>query len=169
MTNFDAHRAGTRSVLRLVHGGIAVACAGVVSVALSTGAAADTVSPVKVTVTLTPTLLVSKDAAGNLVTLGTVYGNSGTAASTDSGSSGALWVLIGVIFLIVAGTLVWTLLSQNRRRTGLASVSRSAGVAGESALGSAEAGADDDDPTAEPAHGSTDDPGAGDPLRRLSR
>jgi hypothetical protein len=72
-----------------------------------------------VTVTVTPTILVSEGPNGELVTVGTVTpGMPGatpavgtTAATTESGSSGLLvWIVVGLALVLAAGGAYWWLL-----------------------------------------------------------
>ena len=69
-----------------------------------------------VTVTVTPTILVSEAPNGELVTVGTVTPGippavSTPAATTESGSSGPLvWIVVGLALVLAAGGAYWWIL-----------------------------------------------------------
>jgi len=63
------------------------------------------------TVTVTPTILVSKNANGELVTVGTVKPGAKPAATPGARSGGVLaWIVVGLALLLVAGGAYWWLI-----------------------------------------------------------
>lgn len=97
-----------------------------VASAAPTARAMDPAAGAGVTVTVTPTILVSEDENGELVTVGTVTPGAEpaattpgattpaattTAATTEAGSSGFLvWIVVGLALALAAGGAYWWLL-----------------------------------------------------------
>jgi hypothetical protein len=93
-----------------VVGVVLMLSASVASAAPTAGAMAPTASP-RVTVTVTPTILVSENANGELVTVGTVTPSAVPAATTGASSGGFLvWILVGLALVLTAGAAYWWLL-----------------------------------------------------------
>lgn len=64
-----------------------------------------------VTVTVTPTILVSKDANGKLITVGTVTPGAEPAPTAEVGSAGSLvWIFLGLALVLAAAAGYWWLL-----------------------------------------------------------
>ena len=60
------------------------------------------------TVTVTPTILVSRNANGELVTVGTVMPGAKPAATPGASSGGVLaWIVVGLALLLAAGGAYW--------------------------------------------------------------
>ena len=113
----------TWSALMAVVGVVLMLGASVASAA-PTAKAMDPSAIAGVTVTVTPTILVSVDPNGELVTVGTITpGMPGTtpaattpavstpAATAEAGSSGLLvWIVVGLALALAAGGAYWWLL-----------------------------------------------------------
>lgn len=134
-----------------------------------TAFAEDPTGPARVTVTVTPTIMVSRNEAGEVITVGTIYPAPGGLPATAGGVGIGTWALIGVVFLLLVALLVWMLLSQNKRRAAAAqTASRRADVADTDAPPSrAERAASD--PDGDDHDPRDDDPGDGAPGRRVAR
>ena len=113
------------SALVAVVGVVVLTLGASVASAAPTGRAMDPSAIAVVTITVTPTILVSEDPNGELVTLGTITpGMPGTtpalstpAATTESGSSGPLvWIVVVLALVLAAAGAYWWLLF--RRSTG---------------------------------------------------
>lgn len=109
----------TWSALMAVVGVVALMLGASVVSAAPTAEAMNPSAIAGVTVTVTPTILVSEDPNGELVTVGTVVpGMPGTApavstpaATTESGTSGILvWIVAGLALVLAAGGAYWWLL-----------------------------------------------------------
>lgn len=98
------------SALMAVVGVVLVLGASVGSAAPTARAVAPTASA-RVTVTVTPTILVSENPNGELVTVGTVTPSAEPAATTGPSSGGSLvWILVGLALVLAAGAAYWWLL-----------------------------------------------------------
>lgn len=76
-----------------------------------TARAMDSAASARVTVTVTPTILVSKNANGELVTVGTVTPSAKPAATTGASSGSSLaWIVVGLALALAAGAAYWWLL-----------------------------------------------------------
>lgn len=109
----------TWSALMAVAGVVVLMLGASVVSAAPTAKAMDPSAITGVTVTVTPTILVSEGPNGELVTVGTITpGMPGTtpavstpAATTESGSSGLLvWIVVGLALVLAAGGAYWWLL-----------------------------------------------------------
>jgi hypothetical protein len=105
----------TWSALVAVVGVVLMLGASVASAA-PTAQAMDPSAIAGVTVTVTPTILVSEGPDGELITVGTVTPGiapavSTPAATTESGSSGLLaWIVVGMALVLAAGGAYWWVL-----------------------------------------------------------
>lgn len=108
----------TWSALMAVVGVVVLMLGGSVVTAAPTAKAMNP-SATGVTITVTPTILVSEGPDGELVTVGTVVpGMPGTApalstpaATTESGSSGPLvWIVAGLALVLAAAAAYWWVL-----------------------------------------------------------
>ncbi len=100
--------------------------ASVASAAPTARAMDDPTPSARVTVTVTPTILVSKNANGELITVGTVTPGAKPAATTEASSGGSLgWIFVGLVLVVAAGAAYWWLLRRRstphigRRRAGV--------------------------------------------------
>ncbi|MCA1782288.1 MAG: hypothetical protein ABR500_10335 [Dermatophilaceae bacterium] len=106
------------SALMAVVGVVLMLGASVASAA-PTARAMDPTPSARVTITVTPTILVSEDANGELVTVGTIMPGAEpatpdattTAATTGAGSGGSLvLIVVGLALVLAAGGVYWWLL-----------------------------------------------------------
>ena len=100
--------------------------ASVASAAPTARAMDDPTPSARVTVTVTPTILVSKNANGELITVGTVTPGNSPAVTSGAGSGGSLgWIFVGLVLVLAAGAAYWWLLRRRstahigRRRAGV--------------------------------------------------
>jgi hypothetical protein len=106
---------GAWSALMAVVGVVLMLGASVASAAPTAGAMAPTPSA-RVTVTVTPTIFVSEDSNGELVTVGTVTPGAMPAATTGAGPTGVssggslVWIAGGLGLVLAAGASYWWLL-----------------------------------------------------------
>jgi hypothetical protein len=114
------------SALMAVLGVVLMLGASVASGAPTARAMDDPTPSARVTVTVTPTILVSKNANGELITVGTVTPGAKPAATTEAGSGGFLgWIFVGLVLVVAAGAAYWWLLRRRstahigRRRAGV--------------------------------------------------
>lgn len=99
-----------RSALMAVVGVVLMLAASVASAA-PTAQAMDPTGSARVTVTVTPTILVSENADGELVTVGTVMPGPEPAATAGASSGGSLvWIVGGLALVLAAGAAYWWLL-----------------------------------------------------------
>jgi hypothetical protein len=115
------------SALMAVVGVVVLMLGTSVASAAPTASAMDDPTPsARVTVTVTPTILVSKDANGELITVGTVTPGAKPAATTEASSGGSLgWIFVGLVLVVAAGAAYWWFLRRRstphigRRRAGV--------------------------------------------------
>lgn len=120
--NFVARISVTKTHLPARSALIAVVGMALVGVVLMLGASVASAAPTaramddptpsaRVTVTVTPTILVSKNANGELITVGTVTPGASPAATTGTSSGGSLvWIFVGLVVVLAAGAAYWWLL-----------------------------------------------------------